>query len=37
MDIKQANAELEELKDVSKYQAMIKAAAIITKLLKPHK
>ena len=25
MDIKQANAELEELKDVSKYQAMIKA------------
>jgi hypothetical protein len=36
MDIKQANAELEELKDVSKYQAMIKTAAIITKLLEPH-
>jgi len=37
MDIKQANAELEELKDVSKYQSMIKTAAIITKLSEPHK
>ena len=35
MGIKQANAELDKLKDVNKYQAMIKTVAIITKLLEP--
>lgn len=36
MDINQAKTEIEKLKDVPKYEAMINTAAIITKLLEKH-